>query len=176
MKQNKPELYSSRQMKDLMHSHMSGFGSPYGAFVTEVGLWSSDVIVYKWSDGFVEYEIKTSKADLLGEVKVARMAWRLDEYKIDHKLSHTKFEKHRHYAEQTRGEAFIPTKFYFSVTPEMADYAVKKLKGLPYGVWCNGKVIKPAKKLKAQTRVKDLVYMLTRACTERAYPYKGEIE
>jgi hypothetical protein len=140
----------------------------------------------RWDAGFIEYEIKVSKSDLIGEVRCARVAWGLDgihDYVRANKnglaLSSTKLYKHKHYA---TGEAhtyggvkrLVPSKFYFAVPNVLADYAVQAVKGLPYGVWCGNSVIKPAKKLEHRNNnTRSLIDMLNRACIERKYIKKA---
>lgn len=169
---------AAKELRDYLVRCFSGFDSGASAVVTET-INGADVIVHKWKDGFVEYEIKTSKSDLLGEVKCARVAWGLDhislfarnpEIEHYHTLSHNKLVKHKHYAtNSSRVLTFVPAKFYFAVPLELIDYAVEKTKGLPYGVW-SGKVYKPAKKLEHyQYDSSDVLALLNRACVEREW-------
>lgn len=167
---------TSNQLKDQLVSYCN-FGNGYAFAITE-SAWASDVMSYRWRDGFVEYEIKTSRADLLGEIKVIRAVLGLDEIdRAQTKLSHTKFVKHHHYlATNSERKRFCPTKLYFAVPFELVKLAAQRLQDTPYGVWSGGITFKPAKKLvNQQNDDRSLIGMISRACTERTYVLKHQV-
>lgn len=114
---------NSKTAKKLIKGRCRMLGNDYAGAVEEVtNTWNADLIAVKWGGEVVEYEIKCSKADLVGEIRAIRAAideantmemvpqYRLPfaradddpiplvaKIKADIKLSHTKIAKHRHY-------------------------------------------------------------------------------
>jgi len=113
---------TSKEAKRLIKGRCRMLGNDYAGAVEEVtNTWNADLIAVKWGGEVVEYEIKCSKQDLVGEIRAIRAA--MDEatmemvpryqlaftrpddepiplvakIKADIKLSHTKITKHRHY-------------------------------------------------------------------------------
>lgn len=116
-------------------------------------LWSADVVGIKYSGKVSEFEIKTSRPDLLGEIKAIRRALEpesvtstrqnsfgfdmgFEMYRVaETKLSSTKIEKHHHYLTSPRSGSFRPNSFYFAVPSHLVDVAIENTQGLKYGVF-----------------------------------------
>ncbi|NRA76850.1 MAG: hypothetical protein HRU18_01470 [Pseudoalteromonas sp.] len=119
---------------------------------TEVGQFNADFLAVG-RGGFLEIEIKVSKADLNNDFK-----------KPKHKI----YETQKHHA-------WCPQQFYFAIPEELVDYAIAKCADKPYGILairkCNRtsnrswmdrvRVVKRAKKLHnnpIQEKVKYIIY------------------
>lgn len=121
--------------------------------VTE-GINNSDVLAINNNFYTTEYEIKVSKADLLGEFKAIKAAINGEQ---DLSCSSTKFWKHclylgtrEKYKNYANLDYFKPNRFFFAVPKELKDLAVQCVAGTPYGV----KYITPYGMLEEVTAVK----------------------
>jgi hypothetical protein len=143
----------SAYYKKRLIRYFASWGNQYvGAVFEAPNLWSADVVACKYGGRFSEYEIKVSRADLLGEIAAIRRALEPDSITIgkwnnydvetgydriivnDTKLSKTKIEKHHHYLVRPR-KSFRPNQFYFVVPAPLVDVAVERTAGLKYGVF-----------------------------------------
>lgn len=141
----------SKYIKACLSSYFR-FKRQTSCIATEVGDFNADFIAVG-RGGFLEIEIKVSKADLNNDFKK---------------------RKHQIY-ESKKNHAWCPQQFYFAVPEYLVDYALSKCVDKPYGVLaireCNKKsnrswmgrvrVVKRAKKLHnnpIQDKVKHIIY------------------
>src|SRR6478752_2399050 len=184
---------TSLEAKNRLMGYATGFNTPYMGGVWEAkNLWSADFIAVKWDGRITEFEIKTSAADLRGEVAAIREALKpgtIEEQtnmfgtrkrvRAEIKLSHTKIEKHHHYLvdhkrpdlRPTASILFYPNTFYFAVPSELVELAVRLVQGLPYGVFNLDSLSVAAKAKSLRIEAHDAgTYknLFSRACTMRA--------
>jgi len=181
----------SKKAKQLIKDRAFGFNSVYAGVIEEVvNTWNADAIAVKWNGEIIEYEIKCSKYDLIGEVKAITFA--LDNNAVfsnnldfigrnlvtkDTKLSRTKIAKHHHYlVEQVKDYSnmeymFRPNRFYFAVPTELVELAKELLRGIKYyGVYNldTGEIVKKSYSLHKNSHSASVyLHLFTRACTER---------
>lgn len=145
-------------------------------------LWSADVLGIKYSGKISEFEIKTSRSDLLSEIKAIRKALEPDSVTVstknqygfdmgfeifkvvETKLSQTKIEKHHHYLTSPR-RSFRPNSFYFAVPSHLVECAVEQTQGLKYGVFDADalRIVKRAMALHSESHMNSTyIHMLNR--------------
>lgn len=144
-------MIDSKYMKACLSAYFR-FKRATSCIATEVGYFNSDFIAVGRS-GFLEIEIKVSKADLNNDFKK---------------------RKHQVY-ESDKNNPWTPQQFYFAVPEELVDYALSKCVDKPYGVlairevdkgsnrsWMDRvRVVKRAKKIHnnpIQEKVKYIIY------------------
>lgn len=126
----------SSYIKNLMIERCSFANGYVGAVVEASNLNAADVVAVKFGGTVQEFEIKVSRADLVGEMRVARVAAGLEDiksyirkdaqqellaqeevltkdelqriYDVSHRLSKTKLEKHRFYLDKTHWQRERP--------------------------------------------------------------------
>lgn len=149
-----PSKRDSKYYKSRILEYLSAWGTNQyiGGVFEAPNLWSADIVGVKYSGRISEFEIKVSRADLLGEIKAVQKALEPDSvtattknwanvemgfniYKVtETTLSRTKVEKHHYYLTSPRN-SFRPNNFYFAVPTDLVALAIEKTKGLKYGVF-----------------------------------------
>lgn len=144
-------MIDSKYIKACLSAYFR-FKRATSCIATEVGYFNADFIAVG-RNGFLEIEIKVSKADLNNDFKKA---------------------KHQIYATK-KNDAWCPQQFYFAVPEELVEYALGKCADKPYGVlavrecsdnsnrsWMDRvRVVKRAKKIHnnpIQPKVKNIIY------------------
>lgn len=101
------------------------------------------------SSGYThEFEVKTAKSDLAGELKSIKFHLPANKglFAQQDFSGATKGFKHRHYLNPTQSETSkypytlcsdrdIPNKFSFVVSDDLKEFALKELENTPYGLW-----------------------------------------
>ncbi|MCK5603240.1 hypothetical protein KAR91_15260 [Candidatus Pacearchaeota archaeon] len=155
-------------------------------------------VVFVGKDGIVrEYEIKTKEYDLKKELSSIKFALKslqdnnkYIEYRKHYAIKHDdpcKKRKHRNYIYRYKGKEveewsflgegelitpYSPNYFYFVITPNLYDIAIKETKGTPYGIYLvdNGlECIKRPKKLHKEKISIDLLLRFTRRLSFENY-------
>lgn len=162
---------TAKEVKKIMISRLNWFNGYMGAASEVTNHHSADIIGVRFAGRtVVEYEIKVSRGDLVGELKAVRAAYGLDEIDSDNlKVSHTKFNKHCHYQALRYNP---PHLFYFCLPTALCDIAVAQLQGIPYGVYDfeRDKVIKKPRRLHSEPiTTEKALQLFARACTERIW-------
>ncbi len=103
----------------------------------------ADVLGILESGYTVEFEVKTSKADLMGELKsIAALVQKVDLFADpSKKVNVAKYPKHNSYLNNTGMYSHMlelemrPNKFFFAVPEALEEIAKKGLVGTPYGLY-----------------------------------------
>src|SRR5258706_12817754 len=132
-------MKSSELKTEIMREYIYGKGY-LGLFTESWG--ACDVLGVRRSLFLVEFEVKVSRSDLLGEINCIHKALGRD-IKFN---SGTKFYKHQSYLRPSETyfgkvdgyKQYSPNQFYFVVPNELALTAAQGVTGTPYGVIAYG--------------------------------------
>lgn len=176
--------YRSSEVKELMISRLDFFSGFTGAVTEATNFNSADVIAVKHSGRIQEYEIKVSRADLIGEMRCARVAAGLehldDHMRKDgngHRLSHTKYKKHLAYLNEHHRQGWkvsVPDNFYWCIPVDLFTLCFEMNKGLPYGIYVFNPTDRMANILQVPRNLKPPIMphvyrdLFNRACTQWA--------
>lgn len=181
--------YTAREIKKLMLKRLN-WRAGYSGAITELQLFNNaDIIAVKYDGHIVEYEIKTSRADLRNELIALRCAWGLEDV---HEYEHQgtwqlhnglrKYSKHLKYATRNPKDkwwVWIPNYFYLCIPHELCEYAVAQVSSvnIPYGVYCIDcdQVKRRPKKIHREILLQPMAVSIFSRAINEYYKYpKGE--